>query len=89
MAFSDDVLNAARQGLGEQHRGKALTALKNEVFRQWLRPKLRAYLYGRLDNSAEIAAREAAETTLRVEADARKAAEAAVDILIDENIGGV
>ncbi len=89
MSFSEDVLNAARQGLGEQHRGKALTALKNEVFRQWLRPKLRAYLYGRLDASAEIAARETAETALMTETDARKAAEAAVDSLIDENIGSV
>tara|TARA_Y100000310_G_scaffold323883_1_gene384947 strand:- start:7601 stop:7864 length:264 start_codon:yes stop_codon:yes gene_type:complete len=74
MAIRDDILKAARRGLGQGFEDADIAACKKEALRRFILPQLTALYKGRIrvDDTASQAAAEA----LAVETEARKAAEA-------------
>lgn len=89
MAIRDDIMVLLRQELGEGFETATFAVMAREHVLRALRPKLLALYRSRLDETALIAARQAAEGALALEIEQRKLNEAGVAAQLDNDLQGV
>ena len=88
MAIRDEYIVVLRQELGVGFESAILATLMREYVARQLKPKVLAARRAALDTTALVAARVAKEQALRDEEAARKAAEAALVVQLEVDLGG-